>query len=156
MKKITLCIIATMLAATSFAQDFRTQQRREFKPEEIATWQTNMLQQALQLDSMQYQVIFIMNYADAVTMQDSMKARRERADKLRAEGKSPQRPSEEQMKARMEIEKEREQIRNEQMKQILTPEQYDKYLKHIEEQKERMRHRGPGNRPNRPNHGERE
>ena len=156
MKKITLCIVATMLAATSFAQDFHTQQRREFKPEEIATWQTNMLQQALQLDSMQYQVIFIMNYADAVTMQDSMKARRERAEKLRAEGKSPQRPSEEQMKARMEIEKEREQIRNEQMKQILTPEQYDKYLKHIEEQKERMRHRGPGNRPNRPNHGERE
>ena len=155
MKKITLCIVATMLAATSFAQDFHTQQRREFKPEEIATWQTNMLQQALQLDSMQYQVIFIMNYADAVTMQDSMKARRERAEKLRAEGKRPQRPSEEQMKARMEIEKEREQIRNEQMKQILTAEQYEKYLKYIEEQKERMRHRGPGNRPNRPNHGER-
>ena len=86
MKKITLCIVATMLAATSFAQDFHTQQRREFKPEDIATWQTNMLQQALQLDSMQYQVIFLMNYADAVTMQDSMKARRERAEKLRAEG----------------------------------------------------------------------
>ena len=147
MKKITLCIVATMLATISFAQDFRTQKRREFKPEDIATWQTNMLNEALQLDSTQYQVIFLMNYADAV--------RRERAEKMRAEGKKFERPTEEQMKARMEIEKEREQIRNEQMKQILNAEQYEKYLKHIEQQKERMR-RGPGGNPgNRPNRGER-
>ena len=155
MKKITLCIVATMLATISFAQDFRTQKRREFKPEDIATWQTNMLNEALQLDSTQYQVIFLMNYADAVTMQDSMKVRRERAEKMRAEGKKFERPTEEQMKARMEIEKEREQIRNEQMKQILNAEQYEKYLKHIEQQKERMR-RGPGGNPGkRPNRGER-
>lgn len=149
MKKITLCIIATLLATMSFAQDFRGHQRREFKPEELATWQTNQLQQALQLDSMQYQVIFLMNYADAVTMQDSMKARRERAEKMHAEGKKFERPTEEQMKARMEIQKEREQIRNEQMKQILTPEQYEKYIKYNEEQRERMHQRRPGNRPNR-------
>ena len=149
MKKITLCILATMMVTISFAQDFRGQQRREFKPEEVAAWQTNQLQQAVQLDSMQYQVVFLMNYADAVTMQDSMKARRERAEKMRAEGKKFERPTEEEMKARMEIQKEREQIRNEQMKQILSPEQYEKYLKYIEEQKERMRQRGPGNRPNR-------
>ena len=155
MKKITLCIVVAMLATISFAQDFRTQKRREFKPEDIATWQTNMLNEALQLDSTQYQVIFLMNYADAVTMQDSMKVRRERAEKMRAEGKKFERPTEEQMKARMEIEKEREQIRNEQMKQILNAEQYEKYLKHIEQQKERMR-RGPGGNPgNRPNRGER-
>jgi hypothetical protein len=95
-----------------------------------------------------------MSYADAVTMQDSMKARRERAEKMRAEGKKIERPTEEQMKARMEIQKEREQIRNEQMKQILTAEQYEKYLKYDEEQKERMR-RGPGNRNGRLQRSER-
>ena len=153
MKKITICFVAMLFATLSMAQAHRGgqerapfNQRMEFSPEKMAAWQTNQLQQALQLDSMQYQVIFLMNYADAVTMQDSMKARRERAEKMRAEGKRPERPSEEQMKARMDIEKEREQIRNEQMKQILTAEQYEKYLKHIEEQKARMRQRGPGNR----------
>ena len=141
-----------LFATLSMAQEHRGEQERtpfnqrmEFNPERMAAWQTNRLQQALQLDSMQYQVIFLMNYADAVTMQDSMKARRERAEKMRTEGKRPERPTEEQMKARMEIEKEREQIRNEQMKQILTAEQYEKYLKYIEEQRERMRQRGPGN-----------
>ena len=133
MKKITFCIVAILSATLSMAQEHRGGQERtafydrmEFNPENMAAWQTGRLQQALQLDSMQYQVIFLMNYADAVTMQDSIKARRERAAKMRAEGKRPERPSEEQMKARMEIEKEREQIRNEQMKQILTAEQYEK------------------------------
>ena len=156
MKKITLCLIAAMFAAVSTAQDSRGgqdrvpfNQRMEFNPEKMAAWQTSQLQQALQLDSTQYQIIFLMNYADAVTMQDSMKARRERAEKMRADGKRPERPTEEQMKARAEIEKAREQIRNEQMKQILTAEQYEKYLKYIEEQRAKMRHRGPGNRPNR-------
>lgn len=154
MKKNTFCIVAMLFATISFAQEFRGHQRREFNPEEMATWQTVRLQQALQLDSTQYQVIFLMNYVDAVTMQDSMKARRERAEKMRAEGKKIERPTEEQMKARMEIQKEREQIRNEQMKQILTAEQYEKYLKYNEEQKERMR-RGPGNRNSRPQRSER-
>ena len=154
MKKNTFCIVAMLFATISFAQEFRGHQRREFNPEEMATWQTVRLQQALQLDSTQYQVIFLMNYADAVTMQDSMKARRERAEKMRAEGKKIERPTEEQMKARMEIQKEREQIRNEQMKQILTAEQYEKYLKYNEELKERMR-RGPGNRNGRLQRSER-
>ena len=156
MKKITLCLIVTMFAALSTAQDSRNEQdrvafnqRMNFNPENMAAWQTGQLQQALQLDSMQYQIIYLMNYADAVTMQDSMKARRERVAKMRAEGKRPERPTEEQMKARMEIEKAREQIRNEKMKQILTAEQYEKYLKYTKEQKERMRHRSQGRRPER-------
>ncbi len=150
-----------LFATLSMAQEHRDSQERtafdqrtKFDPENLAAWQTGRLQEVLQLDSIQFQVIFLMNYADAVTFQDSIKARRERAAKMRAEGKRPERPSEEQMKARMEIEKEREQIRNEQMKQILTPEQYEKYLKYIEEQKERMRHRGPGKRPERMNYNE--
>ena len=38
-----------------------------------------------------------------------------------------------------ELQTQREQVRNEQMQQILTPEQYDKYLQMQEEQRERMR-----------------
>ena len=64
----------------------------------------------------------------------------------RAEGKTPQRPTDEERATQMKIREAREQIRNEQMKQILTPEQFEKYLKFNEEQKARMRNRAPGHR----------
>ena len=109
------------------------------------------LHEALQLDSVQLQAVFLINYADALTMQDSMNARRARMEKMRAEGKRPERvqPSEEQMKAMMELQKQREEVRNEQMKQILNAEQYEKYLKMQEEQRNRMRQGfgGPQGRP---------
>ena len=143
MKRILFGIVATMLVSMTFAQypGGPQQQRREFSPEEIAQRQTMVLHEALQLDSIQLQAVFLISYADALTMQDSMNVRRERMEKMRAEGKKPERmqPSEEQMKAMMEMQKQREQVRNEQMKTILTPEQYEKYLKMQEEQRERMR-----------------
>ena len=146
MKKVLFLIVAAMMATFSFAQEGRGQQRQrmEFNPEEMAQRQTEQLHRALQLDSIQYQAILLMNYADAVTMQDSINARRARAEKMRAEGKKPERtrPTEEQMKAMMELQKQREEVRNEQMKQILTPEQYEKYLKHQEEQRKNMRRGG--------------
>ncbi len=156
MKKILLCVVALMLATMTFAQQRRQHQPREFNPEEMAQRQTMALHQALQLDCIQLQAVFLINYADALTMQDSMKVRRERMEKMRAEGKKPERvrPSEEQMKAMAELQKQREEVRNEQMKQILTPEQYEKYLKYQEEQRERMREmrgkRGPGRPGRRP------
>ena len=148
MKKILLCVVALMLATMTFAQQRRQHQPREFNPEEMAQRQTMRLHEALQLDSIQLQAVFLINYADALTMQDSMKVRRERMEKMRAEGKKPERvrPSEEQMKAMAELQKQREEVRNEQMKQILTPEQYEKYLKYQEEQRNRMR-QGFGGRP---------
>ena len=117
--------------------------QREFNPEDIAAMQTNRIHQVVNLDSTQYQAIFLINYADALTMQDSMKARRERSEKMRANGERPKRmqPSEEQMKARMELEKQRREVHNEQLKLILTPEQFEKYMKHEEEQRARMRER---------------
>ena len=146
MKKILLCIVAAMFATVTFAQQQRQHQPRQFNPEEMAQRQTMRLHQALQLDSIQFQAIFLINYADALTMQDSMNVRRERFEKMRAEGKKPERvqPSEEQMKALAELQKQREEVRNEQMKQILTPEQYEKYLKYQEEQRARMRQGRPG------------
>ena len=153
MKKILLCIVAAMFATMSFAQHKGAPQRqqREFNPEEMAQRQTMRLHEALQLDSVQLQAVFLINYADALTMQDSMNARRARMEKMRAEGKRPERvqPSEEQMKAMMEMQKQREEVRNEQMKQILNAEQYEKYLKMQEEQRNRMRQGfgGPQGRP---------
>ena len=152
MKKILLCVVAVMFATVTFAQQqYRQQPPRQFNPEEMAQRQTMALHQALQLDSIQLQAVFLINYADALTMQDSMNVRRERMEKMRAEGKRPERvqPSEEQMKAMMELQKQREQVRNEQMKQILNAEQYEKYLNYQQEQRNRMR-QGFGGRPGGP------
>ena len=152
MKKILFYIVAVMFATVTFAQQQQRQhQPRQFNPEEMAQRQTMRLHEALQLDSIQLQAVFLINYADALTMQDSMNVRRERMEKMRAEGKKPERvqPSEEQMKAMMELQKQREQVRNEQMKQILNAEQYEKYLKMQEEQRNRMR-QGFGARPGGP------
>lgn len=143
MKKILLCFVATMFATISFAQHPGAPQRqyREFNPEEVAQHRTMVLHRILQLDSIQLQAVFLMNYADALTMQDSINARHARMEKMRAEGKKPERvrPSDEQRQAMMELQKQREEVRNEQMKQILNAEQYEKYLKYQEEQRERMR-----------------
>lgn len=145
MRKALFCLAAIMIAAVVNAQEHRGMrpQQREFNPEDMAAMQTNRMHQVVNLDSTQYQAIYLMNYADALTMQDSMKARRERGEKMRANGERPQRmqPSEEQMKARMELERQRREIRNERLKLILTPEQLDKYLKYEEEQRARMRER---------------
>ena len=145
MKKLLFCIIATIIATASMAQDdaSRHRERREFNPEEFAARQTQSLHQALELDSVQFQALFLMNYADALTMQDSMEVRRERWEKMRANGETPQRaqPTEEERNARMELEKQRREARNGKMKQILTPEQFEKYVKYREESEKRMKER---------------
>lgn len=146
--KNLLFTIMVLIATGSAAQEGPRRQRppREFNPEEFAARQTYALHRALQLDSIQFQAIMLMNYADAVTMQDSMKVRREHREKMRASGESlkRQQPSEEERKARMELEKQRREIKNRQMKQILNAEQYNKYLKLQEEDSERKRNRREG------------
>ena len=132
--------IAMLLCATTaiFAQNGRRPDRweREFNPETFAKMQTERLHRVVELDSIQYQAVFLINYADALTMQDSMMVWRERA-----EGGKPARPTEEQMKAQEKIRREREEARNEQLKQILTPEQFEKYVKYREESEKRMKER---------------
>ena len=148
MKKILLCFVATMFVTISFAQHPGAPQRqyREFNPEEVAQRRTMALHQALQLDSIQLQAVFLINYADALTMQDSINARHARMETMRVEGKKPERvrPSDEQRQAMMELQKQRERVRDEQMRSILNPEQFEKYLKYKEERGERMRQRRSG------------
>ena len=128
-----------MVAVAAFSQERQRDdraRRHQMNPEAMALAQTKNLQEVLQLDSVQYQAVFLMNYSDAMAMQDSMKARRERADR---DGKRVP-PTDEERKARAEVMKKRMEIRNEQMKQILSPKQYKKYLKFDEE---RMKNRRP-------------
>ena len=132
--------MAMMVAVTAFSQERQRDgkaRRQQMNPEAMALAQTRNLQQILQLDSVQYQAVFLMNYSDAMAMQDSMKARKARADR---DGKRVP-PTDEERKARAEVMKKRMEIRNEQMKQILTEEQYNKYLEY---QKKSMRN---GRRP---------
>ena len=140
MKKTILLVMAMMVAVTAFSQERQRDgkaRRQQMNPEAMALAQTRNLQQILQLDSVQYQAVFLMNYSDAMAMQDSMKARKARADR---DGKRVP-PTDEERKARAEVMKKRMEIRNEQMKQILTEEQYEKYLEY---QKKSMRN---GRRP---------
>lgn len=142
MKRNLLFMLVALMAVALSAQENRgRRQHREYNPEQVAMMQTQQLSNAVGLDSVQFQLVYIMNYSDAVAMQDSMKVRRARMEEARKSGQKieRQRPTEEQMQARREVMKQRKAVRDAQMKEILNPEQYEKYLKYNEEQEKRRR-----------------
>lgn len=159
MKKTFLFLVVAMMSLTLSAQRDGARAQRQFDPEQVAVMQTQRLNQAVGLDSLQFQLVYIMNYSDAVAMQDSMKVRRQRMEEARKNGQKVerQRPTEEQMKAQRAVMEERKNIRNAQMKEILTKEQYEKYLKYLEEQEKSRRQWGQngGNRGGRGEQGRR-
>ena len=117
--------------------------RRNFSPEALAKMETDAINEAVGLDSLQYQLVYILKYSDVVAMQDSMKAQASRREKMRKSGETASRRDdksrEELMKARDELMKKRRDAMNEQMKQILSPKQYKKYLKFDEERNKTRR-----------------
>ena len=123
-----------------------SEMRRSFSPEALAKMEADAINEAVGLDSLQYQLVYILKYSDVAAMQDSMKARSARMEKMRKKGEKvapPRRDDksrEEWMKASEELMKKRRDAMNEQMKQILSPKQYKKYLKFDEE---RMKNRRP-------------
>ena len=148
MKKSILLIALFFLGIAVFAQDNNVRRpnngarpartmRKAFSPEEMAKAEADAINAAVGLDSLQYQLVYIMKYSDMVAMQDSMKVRTERAQKMREKGTTPPRFDEKQreewMKAREDVMKKRREAMNEQMKQILSPKQYKKYLQYEEE-----------------------
>lgn len=145
MKRGFIFFIAVMSMLSLFAQQDgqragSQRRQRDISPEQMAAQQTDRLNEVLNLDSVQYQIVYIMNYSDIVAMQDSMKVRRERMQKAGDNGRAERvRPTDEEMKVRREIAEQRRAARNAQMKEILTPEQYDKYLKYLEESDKRRR-----------------
>ncbi len=112
--------------------------------------QTRNLQAVLQLDSLQAQAVFLMNYSDAMAMQDSMRARAERG-----EGNVKRVPlNEEELRVRREVMKQRRLQRDEQMKGILSPEQYEKYTEYMKKAAENRRPFGRAPRRGAPQAGE--
>ena len=145
MKRCFIIVIAMFISLATFAQqrngERRERQQRDFNPESMAMAQTNALDKAVDLDSIQYQIVYLMNYSDAVAMQDSIKARQARREEMRRNGQEMkfQRPTEEEMAARRQVIEQRQAIRNAQMKEILKPEQYEKYLQYEKQQQERSK-----------------
>ena len=157
MKKSILLIALMLLGVASYAQNNNVRRadnanrrprtmRQAFSPEKMAKAEADAINAAVGLDSLQYQLVYIMKYSDMVAMQDSMKARAERAPKMRERGTNPPRLDEKQrqewMKAREDVMKKRREAMNEQMKQILSPNQYKKYLKYEVERYSRFREFG--------------
>ena len=138
MKKIILLFLvsAVTFSAYSQRQDVR---RQRLDPEAMAVMQTNSLNKVLELYSLQYSMVMLMNYSDAMAMQDSMKVRAERGGERR-------KLTEEEMRARREVMKQRRALRDEQMQKILTPEQYEKYLNYMKEIEKNARPMGRGPR----------
>jgi hypothetical protein len=157
MKKSILLIALMLLVVASYAQNNNVRRadnanrrprtmRQAFSPEKMAKAEADAINAAVGLDSLQYQLVYIMKYSDMVAMQDSMKARAERAPKMRERGTNPpsldEKQRQEWMKAREDVMKKRREAMNEQMKQILSPKQYKKYLKYEEERYSRFREFG--------------
>ena len=159
MKKSFLLIVLLFLGVTVYAQNQNNDARRfsdsrrpnramrkAFSPEEMAKVETDAINAAVGLDSLQYQLVYILKYSDMMAMQDSMKARATRAPKMGERGNNPPRFDEKQreewMKAREDVMKKRRKAMNEQMKQILSSKQYKKYLKYEEEKYSRRREYG--------------
>lgn len=156
MKKSIILIVLLLMGITVYAQDSNKRRpddvprrsrtmRKSFSPEEMAKMETDAINAAVGLDSLQYQLVYILKYSDMMAMQDSMKARAARVPKMDERGKNPSRLDEKQreewIKTREEVMKKRRAAMNEQMKQILTAKQYKKYQKYDEEKYSHRRER---------------
>ena len=152
MKKILLVSLLALFTVATYAQDNNQrrqgpprqgrQMRTRFNPEQMAKMETDAINEAVGLDSLQYQLVYIMKYSDMMAMQEKMKERAEKMKNQQKEGATPPafdaKSREEMMKAREEVAKARREAMNAEMKQILSPKQYKKYLKY-EEQKQKNR-----------------
>lgn len=148
MKKIFIILLVALVALPVCAQNKQRRapqaKQQMASPYDRAYWQTQSLDKMLQLDSLQFQAIFLMNYSDAMA-EDSLRA------KPRANGER-KKFTEEEMKTRREAMKKRFEVREEQMKIILNEEQYKKYTDEREKRRKEMRpqNRGPRGGAGRP------
>lgn len=152
MKKLLFVTLLALFTVAIYAQDNNRrrqgpprqgrQMRMKFNPEQMAKMEADAINEAVGLDSLQYQLVYIMKYSDMMAMQEKMKERAEKMKKQRADGAAPSafdaKSREEMMKAHEEVVKARREAMNAEMKQILSPKQYKKYLKY-EEQKQKNR-----------------
>ena len=127
MKKILFVIMALAISTCAFAQQPQRGQRREFKPEEMAQRQTDRIKEACQTNEKQTKALYGFFLRQA-------KAQQERFAKMQ-QGERPQQGNMEDFRAEME---KRQKAQNDTIKGILTKEQFAKYEKMQQEQRQRF------------------
>lgn len=134
MKKLSLVAIAVAFSVCTFAQAPRHGERREFKPEEMATRMADGMKKELGLNDEQYKSVYNLYLKRG----EEMKARRD---------KGQQEQQADRETRRVEMQKQQEAT-NAELKEILTPEQYTQYEKwQLQKQQDRQkRHKQGGPR----------
>ena len=148
MKKILITLVVAMLTTTAFAQD-NNQRRPRMNQEEMVKMQTEHMAQEYGLDQAQQAKLLELNtkFAGKLHMRGPRGQRGGRGVDAQSgatqQAQPAERPSREEMEARMkEIQAQRENYNNE-LKGILTEEQFAKYQA---AEKQRMERRGRGGR----------
>lgn len=129
MKKLLLAAVALMFSVSMFAQQPQRGERREFKPEEMATRMADGMKKELNLNDEQYKSVYNLYLKRG----EEMKARRDK-------GQQGQQVNRE---ARREEMKKNQEAMNAELKKILTAEQYTKYEEILKKQQQRQRQGGP-------------
>lgn len=127
MKKICLALMAALMTVSVSAQ------RREFKPEEMATRQATSIKETCSTTDEQYDALYKL-FLDSA---NKMKAQR---DSIAAAGGDFRQGSD------RETWRKRQEQQNAAIKAILTEEQWAAYQKANEERRQRMGQRGNGQR----------
>lgn len=143
MKKIMFALMAMLISVSAMAQGPQRGERREFKPEDMAARQAERIKTAVEANDAQYQALYGYFLRQAKAMQA------ERA-KMQPRQQQPQRRemTEEQRQAWREEAMKRQKAQNDSIKSILTADQFAKYEKMLQEQRNRMPQGGPrGQRP---------
>lgn len=130
MKKIILAAFALVFSMSIFAQQPQRGERREFKPEEMATFQADRMKKDLDLNEEQYKAFY-----------NFYLKRSEEMKKERAKFQEGQQMDREALRAEMV---KRQEAQNAEFKKILTEEQYKKYEELQKKEQERRRQGGPG------------
>lgn len=125
MKKFLFTIVALLLSASTFSQQH---QRREFKPEEMATRMADGMKKELNLNDEQYKSVYNLYLKRG----EEMKARREK-------GQQSQQVDRE---ARREEMKKSQEVLNAELQKILTTEQYSQYEEMLKKQQQQRRGQG--------------
>ena len=125
MKKFLFTIVALLLSASTFSQQH---QRREFKPEEMATRMADGMKKELNLNDEQYKSIYNLYLKRG----EEMKARREKGEQNQQVNRE----------ARREEMKKSQEALNAELQKILTTEQYSQYEEMLKKQQQQRRGQG--------------
>lgn len=125
MKKFLFTIVALLLSASTFSQQ---PQRREFKPEEMATRMADGMKKELNLNDEQYKSVYNLYLKRG----EEMKARREKGEQNQQVDRE----------ARREEMKKNQEALNAELQRILTSEQYSQYEEMLKKQQQQRRGQG--------------